>query len=115
MRRNDDAERAPACESHTHLSPTDQKACARLMPRGAQAQMAFLLTRYEGDSRVLAAVLEVRQRTVERHVRGSVLPPRRALRERLRVMTLDLLCPIRVAAAAERDARRGRRRTPREP
>lgn len=55
--------------------------------RGVQAQMTFLLMQYQGDTRVLAAVLDVRRRTVERHERGSLLPPRRALRERLRART----------------------------
>jgi len=115
MKRNDDGEQAPVCESHEGFTPAEREACARSMPRGVQAQMTFLLMQYQGDPRVLAAVLDVHRRTVERHARGSVLPPRRALRERLRAMTLDLLCPIRVAAAAERDARRGRRRAEREP
>lgn len=59
----------------------------------------------------MALRLIVPRGTVERHAKGSLLPPRRALRERLREKTLDALCPIRAEEAAKRNAsRRGRRR-----
>lgn len=73
--------------------------------------MAYLIMYYQGNAEVAAAVLGVRRGTVERHAKGSLLPPRRALRERLREKTLDALCPIRGEEAAKRNAsRRGRRR-----
>ncbi|GAU71320.1 hypothetical protein SSP35_34_00050 [Streptomyces sp. NBRC 110611] len=110
MNRTNTQEAAPTCELHNHLSHLEQEACSRLMPRTPQEQMTFLITRYQGNTAALAAILGVSRRTVMRHAKGSLLPPRRALRERLRVMVLDALCPIRVREAAVREARSKARR-----
>ncbi|GAB7036118.1 hypothetical protein JCM4914_75790 [Streptomyces platensis subsp. malvinus] len=81
------------------------------MPRTSQQQMSFLITRYQGNTAALAASLSVSRRTVMRHANGRLLPPRRALREQLREMVLDALCPFRVQEAAVREARwKARRR-----
>ncbi|MFG3117461.1 hypothetical protein ACGF4C_24050 [Streptomyces sp. NPDC048197] len=111
MNRTDAQEAAPTCELHNHLSHLEQETCSRQMPRTPKQQMTFLITRYQGNTAVLAASLGVSRRTVTRYAKGSLLPPRRALREQLRAMVLDALCPIRVREAAVREARwKARRR-----
>lgn len=110
MHRDRNRDQPIVCESHLGLACVDQDVCARLMPRGTQAQMAFVLMRFQGNSRAVAAALNVSRWTVERHAKGRFPPPGRALRERLREMTLDALCPVRLEIAAVLATRRGRRR-----
>ncbi|MGW7353711.1 telomere-protecting terminal protein Tpg [Streptomyces sp. NPDC054784] len=57
-------------------------AFTRRVPRGAQAQMRYLVRQLKG-TRAAAQLLGVSQRTVERYVTGKLKRPRPALRERL--------------------------------
>lgn len=110
MHRDRNTRRPFTCESHEGLARTEQDACARLLPRTTRDQMAFLLMRYHGNSRAVAAVLDVSWRAVERHAKGTVLPAGTRLSTRLRETVLDALCSVRVEVAAARAAKRGRRR-----
>ncbi|MEV7278633.1 hypothetical protein [Streptomyces sp. NPDC093111] len=103
---------APICDVHDLLGRPVREECARLMPRGIQQQLVFLLE-HHGDDRIVAALLNSRPRTIRRHARGSALfPPNQALRRRLPEAVLNAVCPVRIAQAAEHAARRRKRRRP---
>ncbi|MBO0657072.1 hypothetical protein J1792_31360 [Streptomyces triculaminicus] len=113
--------KAPHCERHhAHLTPERRAEAAAWFPVGRQAQMAFLLVRYDNNVPVLAAVLGTSGRAVCRYARGGLLPPGPRLRRALRRRVLDLVCPgcladraVEEARQAERDVRRAARRSAR--
>ncbi|MEU8548884.1 hypothetical protein AB0C81_18140 [Streptomyces roseoverticillatus] len=110
--------KVPRCERHhAHLTPEQRAEAAMRFPAGHQAQMAFLLARYDNNTLLLATALGTSARAVRRHARGGLLPPGLRLRRALRRRVLDLVCPgcladraVEEACQAERDARRAARR-----
>ncbi|MFJ8313271.1 MULTISPECIES: telomere-protecting terminal protein Tpg [unclassified Streptomyces] len=56
----------------------------RPLPKSAQAQMKFLVKQEKGSTRVVAQLLGVSQRTVERYLKGQLKQPRPELAARLR-------------------------------
>ena len=112
MTRNTTA--PPTCAGHNELRPAERDACHRAMPAGHQQQAAFLFQQWAGNLAALAAWLNVRPRTLQRHLKGSRLPPSGRLRRRLRQGALHYGCPIETDLRAEesrRAAERGIRRT----
>ncbi|MFI5868274.1 hypothetical protein [Streptomyces sp. NPDC051546] len=100
----------PTCGHHELRSPLDQEACALALPCTFQEQMQALIPRYGGLTGAVAAVLDVSERTVKRHARGSRIPAGPRLRQRLREMALLATCPMFIAAAeAEAEQQRLRR------
>lgn len=59
-----------------------EKAFTRPAPKGAQAQMRYLVKQLKG-TRAVAQALGVSQRTVERYVKGQLKRPRPELRGRM--------------------------------
>jgi hypothetical protein len=107
----------PTCgAAHDRLRPAEQHACSQAMPAGPQEQAGFLFARFGGNLAALAAVLNVRPRSLKRQLEGSRLPPSPRLRRSLEQGAVRYACPIEVALQAEearrqaeRDARRAKR------
>ncbi|MEV2211399.1 XRE family transcriptional regulator [Streptomyces sp. NPDC050997] len=64
------------------LDAAVQKAFTRPVPKSAGAQMRYLVKQYKG-TKVVAQMLRVSQRTVERYVKDQIKKPRKDLAERL--------------------------------
>lgn len=65
------------------LDKAVQEAFTRPVPKGAPAQMRYLVKQLGGSTRAAAALLGTTQRTVERYVKGQLKKPRPTLAERL--------------------------------
>ncbi|MFC8567812.1 hypothetical protein ACFUIW_18835 [Streptomyces sp. NPDC057245] len=115
--------KTPRCERHdTLLQAEELSEFAARFPAGHQAQTAFLLANYAGNTSLVAALLGTGVRTVRRHCRGWPPPPGLRLRRALHRRVVDLVCPRRLsdraveqARQANREVRRAARRLPRDP
>jgi hypothetical protein len=65
------------------LDKASTKAFTRPIPKSAQAQMRFLVRQNHGSTRIVAQLLGVSQRTVERYLKGQLKRPRKDLAARL--------------------------------
>ncbi|MET8568947.1 XRE family transcriptional regulator [Streptomyces sp. NPDC004783] len=60
-----------------------QGAFTRPVPKSAGAQMRYLVRQHRGSTRLVAELLGISRRTVERYVRNRIRTPRPQLAERL--------------------------------
>jgi hypothetical protein len=65
------------------LDKAVQKAFTRPVPRSAGARMRYLVRQHQGRTLLVARLLGITQRTVERYVKDEIRRPRKDLAERL--------------------------------